>query len=126
MDDIRLTGDIDLHGKGIGDEGCEKLVERVLVAIQGGNQIKSIRLSRNNIGDDGAFHLSRLMEHSIMLYLSFNNLTNVGLDILTGAMEIRRKQGLPYGDFCYGHNPGIIRPSFLEQWFPVFDKVKWN
>lgn len=123
MDEIAFSGHIDLEGKGIGDEGCVELVKRVIKAIENGSHIKSIRLSKNNIGDDGAYHLARLLEYPILLHLSHNNLTNVGLDILDMPMETRAKMGLPYGNFYYGFNPGIKRPSLLETWFPGKAKI---
>jgi hypothetical protein len=122
MDKVTFIGHVDLEGCGLGDKGCVELVARVKEAACGVEcPIISINLKKNGIGDEGATYLSELMEFPILFYLSYNNLTNVGSDLLLGAILERRRLGLPHADFYCGFNPGIKAATWWEALFPKKD-----
>jgi hypothetical protein len=118
-----MEAHIDLEGMGIGDRGCIELVRKVKAMCgeeePGGADcpIISINLKHNGIGDEGATYLAELMGYPILFYLSYNNLTNEGSDLLFGAILERQKRGLPHADFYCGFNPGIKYGTWWEALF---------
>lgn len=103
---------LDFEGRGLGNDDCRelsRLIEETLLLCSSSLVVK-INLKRNNIGDEGAVYLSRLLCYqNVRLYLGENCLTNKGDDLLYKVIEERRSEHLPHGDYYLGQNPGVKR-----------------